>query len=312
MIKVGAVNIDTSHPLAFAEYFEKNNRARYTAVYNDGFRGDDEVNAFIQRFNVEKRCSSVEEMADCVDIGLIHGCNWNKHLQHAIPFIQKGKPVFIDKPVVGSITGCIMLEELAEKGAIILGSSSARYADEVVNFLKRPEEEIGKILNIYGTAGVDEFNYGIHIVETISTLAGANAVFTKFVGRTEKGGKLCETYFTGYENGVTGIFNTFTGVWQPFELVVMTTKSTYQFRIDSSKIYCPLLDRICDYMETGKNSFASVKQLTDSIRIMLAGRISRANNGVEVKLCDIPKDDPGFDGYQFERDYAKAAAKIYL
>ena len=56
MIKIGAVNIDISHPLVFSEYLKKTQRARYTAVYNDGFREDDEVEAFIKNCQLEKRC----------------------------------------------------------------------------------------------------------------------------------------------------------------------------------------------------------------------------------------------------------------
>ena len=53
MIKIGVVNIDTSHPLAFSEILLKENRARYAAVFNDGFRGDDEVESFIKKRGLE-------------------------------------------------------------------------------------------------------------------------------------------------------------------------------------------------------------------------------------------------------------------
>lgn len=46
MIRIGAVNIDTSHPLGFGEVMEKSNRARYVGVYNDSFRSDSEVASF--------------------------------------------------------------------------------------------------------------------------------------------------------------------------------------------------------------------------------------------------------------------------
>lgn len=311
MIKIGVVNIDVSHPKAFAEYLMKGNRARYTAVYNDGFRGDDEVEAFIRKYNLERRCSTVEELAEIVDIGFVQGCNWDKHLQYAMPFIERNKPVFIDKPIVGKIADVKKLEELAAKGAVILGSSSIRYAEEIVKFASMPEEERGKIVNVFGTCGVDEFNYGIHIVEGIGGLIPSNAISCRFVGRGEVDGKKCETFFIRYENGCTAIYNTLHGTWSQNEVVVMTTKDTYQFRI-TSDVYAALLDRICDYMETGRNTLAPVHKLTESIRIMLAGRISRENNGIEAKLTDIPDDDPGFDGYEFEKKYAAAASKIYL
>ena len=52
MIRIGAVNIDTSHPLGFGEVMEKDDRARYVGVYNDSFRPDSEVEGFIRRFGL--------------------------------------------------------------------------------------------------------------------------------------------------------------------------------------------------------------------------------------------------------------------
>ena len=312
MIRIGVVNIDVSHPKAFSEYLIKSNRARYVAVYNDGFRGDDEVEAFIRNYGLEKRCRSIEELADYVDVGFIQGCNWDKHIEQAMPFIQRGKPVFIDKPIVGSLSDCIKLEKLSEQGIIILGSSSVRYAEEIVDFASRPEEERGKIMNVFGTAGVDEFNYAIHIVEAIGGICGTGAAAVKFAGCSEKDGEKCETFYIRFNSGITAAYNTFQGTWMPFEVVIMTTKATFQFRIDTGKIYGALLDRICDYMETGKNNLASIKTITESIKIMLAARISREKGGAEVKLSDIPENDPGYDGDKFEKEYAAAAKKIYL
>jgi len=71
MFRIGTVNIDTSHAPAFAEILLRENRARYTAVYNDGFRTDEEVDAFIKRFGLEKRYYSLSEMAKNVDIAFI-------------------------------------------------------------------------------------------------------------------------------------------------------------------------------------------------------------------------------------------------
>lgn len=312
MIRIGVVNIDTSHPRAFSQFLLKEERARYAAVYNDGFRGDEEVDAFIKKCGLEKRCSSIEELADYVDIGFIQSCNWDNHLIQAMPFIRKNKPVFIDKPVVGSLADCRRLEELCEKGAVILGSSSLRYAQEIVDFHAMDGAERGEIVNIFCTSGVDDFNYCIHAVEAIGGLAGTGAVSVRFAGRASVDGKVCDTYLIRYDNGVTAVYNAFQGQWQPFVMAIMTTKSTFHFRIDDGKLYGGLLNRVCDYMETGINKMASASELVESVKIMLAGKVSRVNNGLEVRLSDIPADDPGFDGRAFEKEYAAAASRIYL
>jgi len=312
MIRIGLVNIDVSHPITFSNYFIQYDRARYVALYNDGFRGDDEVEAFMNNYGLEKRCNTVEELADYVDVGFIQACNWDKHLEYAKPFIERKKPIFIDKPIVGSLKDCEILEKYVNEGTVILGSSSVRYANEIVEFITKPEEERGKIINVFGTSGVDEFNYGVHIVEAICNLMGTGAESAKFIGKSELEGKICESFYVSFANGTSAIYNTFQGLWMPFDITIMTTKGTYQFQIDTKKIYGALLDRICEYLETGNNCLASMEELTESIKIMLAAKISRESGGKEIKLTDIPKNDRGYDGYEFEKTYAANAKKIYL
>ena len=171
MIRVGAVNIDTSHPMGFADSMKKSGRMGYVGVYNDSFRGPEEVEGFIERYGLERRCGTLEELAGMCDIGFIQGCDWEEHIRCAMPFINAGKPVFLDKPAVGNLRDVRKLERLVREGAVVLGSSSARYCYEIQEFLAVPEAERGEIITVLGTTGVDEFNYGIHIVEAIGGLA---------------------------------------------------------------------------------------------------------------------------------------------
>lgn len=312
MIRVGVVNIDTSHPNAFAQKMIDDGRARYVAIYNDGFRGDDEVNGFMEKFGLEKHCKTVEELAEMVDIGFIQGCNWDTHLNYVDPFIKLGKPVFIDKPIVGSMPDLKKLKELTDAGAVILGSSSARYAQEIEEFLAIPEEERGQIVSVFGSCGVDEFNYGVHIVEIISGLLGMGAQDCRFAGRATVGDKVCETFVATFDSGVTATYSLFQGTWQPFTVTIQTTKKTYTFTVDTSRIYMAMLKRIMDYMQTGESTLAPIDELSETIKIMLAGKISRENDGKVVALSEIPADYEGYDGALFEKGYAAAANKMYL
>ena len=312
MINIGVVNIDVSHPKTFSTYLNNGNRARYTAVYNDGFRGDDEVCGFIKNAGLIKRCSTIEELAYEVDIGFIQGCNWDKHLQYAKPFFDLNKPVFIDKPISGNMPDCLELEKLASRGKVILGSSSVRYAEEITTLTTKLRENKSKILNVYGTSGVDEFNYGVHIVEGIGGLLGTGAVSCTYMGSGKSDVLITENFFVRFENDACAVYTTCQGRWMPFNMVVMTDEGNYSFSIDTGKIYGVMLDKICDYMETGVNTLATVNALTESVKIMLAGKMSREKGGGEVKLADIPGDYKGYDGYVFEKEYALKAAKIYI
>ena len=130
---------------------------------------------------------------------------------------------------------------------------------------------------------------------------GKGAQSVKFVGRGSIDGKVCETFFVTFKNGATAIYNTFEDTFMRFDMVIMTTTGSYNIRIESGKFYGALLDRICDYMETGKKTMADVSDIIESIKIMLAGKASKENGGIEVNRR-IRKYNPSFDGYEFENN----------
>ncbi len=90
---------------------------QYTMIYNDSFRGDNEVEWFQNKCNMIGRAESIEELAEKTDIGFIQSCNWDDHIKEAMPFIERGKPVFLDKPLVGSVKDIKKIRELAANGA---------------------------------------------------------------------------------------------------------------------------------------------------------------------------------------------------
>lgn len=311
MIRIGVVNIDVSHPLAFSKILLEGDRARYVAVYNDGFRSDEEVAAFVRKRGLERRCQSVEELAAMVDVGFIQGCNWDKHLSYVGPFLRLGKPVFIDKPMVGCLADARKLEGLMAAGLRVLGSSSLRYAEEIQEFLAVPVAERGEVLNIMGTCGVDEFNYGIHVAEAIGAMA-QNPISVRYGGAGERGGKTCESYTAQFAGGVTATYITVTGAWLPCNFLVTTTKNVYNINVDAGRVYRALLERVCAQLESGDEHLSPACEILDSVKLMLAGRLSRERGGAAVRIDEIPEDDPGFDGGRFEREYARSAAPIYL
>ena len=310
MIRIGCVNIDISHPGSFAEKMKEMNRGKYVAIYNDGFRTDEEVEGFIETNKLEKRCNTIEELVEMVDIGFVHDCNWDKHLKHAMPFIKAGKPVFIDKPICGNLKDCYKLEELVNNGAKIIGSSSVRYANEFVEIKKQLAENNEEIVSVYGTAGVDEFNYGVHIMEGIHGLLGSGVDSVKYIGTAARSEAPVEQYYVTWKNGIKVIYQLQTGIWQPFDVVVTTNKASgiHAFRVDTTQIYDAILKRIFNYMEKGIE-MTPITNLTETIKIYLAGKASREQEGAEIKLEDLTLEDKGYDGYAFEKQYAINARK---
>lgn len=305
MFRIGTVNIDTSHAPSFAEILLAGNEGRYVCVYNDAFRTDEEVNSFIEKFGLEKRYYSLEEMAKDIDIAFIQGCNWDRHVELAEPFFRQGVPVFIDKPLVGCIKDLKKLEQLKKQGAVILGTSAMRYTYEHDSFFALPLEERGEIMHITATVGVDEFNYAIHAVESVMGFLGdARPVSTRFVGSGNAADSSVDSYFVRFDNGVTADYHICKKCWQPSTVTVITSKTTFVYKIDSSKVYEAMLKRVCAYMAGDKSALATFEQMADSVRLMLAGKKSFEYGGAEIPVAGLNEGDCGFDGYAFEEYYA--------
>ncbi len=307
MVKIGGVTIDTSHPLCFAEELEKSCIGmKYEYFCNTGFRGQEEEDAFANRFGI-KKASTIEEMADKVDIGFIHSCNWDKHLDLAMPFVKAGKPVFIDKPIVGNLADANRLRKLVAEGAKIYGASAFRYGKEITEFLAKPVEQRGEVVSIFVLGGVNEYDYAIHSMEVASALAQSKAVSCKYVGgaKDDKGNPY-ENYFIEFENGVTATYGCYHNVWCPSTVVVTTTKGPVYMQLDGFVAYNYMLREVYWQMTKGESRFVDVETLINCCLAMVCGKKSRdEKGGATVKLTELTEKD-GFDGNAFEATYAKA------
>lgn len=315
MIKIGAINIDVSHPFAFSQIVAKGDRARYTAVYNDGFRSQKELQAFAEKMGLTV-CDSLEEMAQIVDIGFVHSCNWDKHLSYAMPFIAQNKPVFIDKPIVGNLQDLEKLRQLMENGAKILGTSALRYCKEVAQTNQKLQENNVMPLHTVTTVGVDEFNYAIHAVELICGIHRGKPLSCRHMAHTQIAERGCDNYLIRFDDGSTAQYITVDHKFAKFNTVVLGNGQFPTvdccFEVDNTAFYQAMLDRVCDYMETGVNTLATCEQMCDAIRIMLAGKASLLNGDREVGLDDPVLLQTRFDGDAFEKEYAANAKEIYL
>ena len=313
MYRIGTVNIDTSHAPSFAEILLKEDRAHYTAIYNDAFRTDDEVNTFIERFGLEKRSYSLDEMAKNIDIAFIQGCDWDRHIELIIPFINAGVPVFIDKPLVGNMKDVKIIEKLVEDGATILGTSALRYTYEHDSFFAVPDVDRGDIVHVTTMVGVDEFNYAIHSIESImGFLRDTSPKSVRFIGTAKVGETPCDSYYVTFENGASACYHICLKGWQPSTALVMTTKTSYAYKIDTNKVYEAMLKHVCNWLEGKENGLVSTDKLCESVKLMLAGKKSKKNGGTEELISELTENDEGFDGAQFEIEYAaqqRAAAK---
>jgi predicted dehydrogenase len=121
---------------------------------------------------------TIEELLDKVDVVLLLSIDGRTHLQQVKPVFAAGKPVFIDKPIAGSLADAMEIFRLAEAHNVpCFSSSSLRFARRTIDIRKDPRVGDVRGCDQYSPCGLephhpDLFWYGIHGVESLFTIMG--------------------------------------------------------------------------------------------------------------------------------------------
>ncbi len=294
MIRIGVVDLDTSHPGAFHDILKDVDGVAVTAVCD---MGDVNPPGFAEQYaeerGIETVCETPEQMVDLVDAAMIQGCDWDRHLERARPFLEAGKPTFIDKPTFGKLRDGFAIQELIDAhGSNVMCGSSARWVPEVME-LKKQLEDAGDVVVAYATGPGDFFNYGIHTVEMFHGVLGPGVVSVRFIG--DEGLQLfrCE-----YKDGRTVIMQL--GAPWEFYLRVLTGDKAFVIKPDTGGMYKALLERWVDMLKTGEMP-APYSDYLEACCILIAARRTR-ETGSTVYLDDLTMDE-GFDGAAFAQEY---------
>jgi predicted dehydrogenase len=156
-LRVGVIGLDTSHAPAFAELFNGPKATgdlaglRVVAAFPGGSpdlpASADRVEGYTQKYRELgiEIVPSIDELLKKVDVVLLESVDGRPHLEQVGPVLKAGKPVFIDKPVAGSLADAIAIYTLAkELNVPCFSSSSLRFSKGIIGM--RNDDKVGKVL----------------------------------------------------------------------------------------------------------------------------------------------------------------------
>jgi Oxidoreductase family, NAD-binding Rossmann fold len=189
-LRAGMIGLDTSHVPAFSRLFNNAKASGDLAGIKvvAGYPGGTDIPASRNRvkgFTEQLRgmgieiVDSIPSLLEKVDVVLLESVDGRPHLREAIPVIRAGKPLFIDKPVAGSLADAIAIYDLARKHHVpCFSCSSVRFSPGIQEILKDPK--LGTVAGAatwgpcsYQEDTPDMFFYGIHGIEPLFVLMGA-------------------------------------------------------------------------------------------------------------------------------------------
>lgn len=290
-LRIGMVGLDTSHVTAFTRVLndktDKNHitGARMVAAVKDSSPDVESSYTRVEKYTAEligkwgvKLYPTVDELCRHVDAVMIENVDGRPHLKHAIDVIKAGKPLYIDKPLAGTLEDCVKIYQLAKEYNIpVFSSSSLRFAK---NTLAARAGDYGKVLRCetFSPAHLephhpDLFWYAIHGVESLFTVMGPGCVSVQ--RGTTKDGKI---EVTGtWKDGRIGIFREGKGYGGTAKC------ETGEHPVGNYDGYAPLVAAVVKFFKSSKSPVTS-RETLEIYAFMQAADESKAANGKEVPL----------------------------
>lgn len=151
----------------FADDIVESDDATVAAVWDGGdVREDSYVDEFCERYGAvsyDEPSSMVEE----VDAAMVLTVDWDTHRDLATLFLESDVPTFVDKVIAGNVADIEALADAASDTPLF-GGSSIPFHPEMEEL---PRNVSGRTL--YAAGYNDPFYYGVHIVDSARTVAGA-------------------------------------------------------------------------------------------------------------------------------------------
>lgn len=297
---IGLVDLDTSGPADFLSILRQMGH-EVVGVYHSGIVYPKwYADKFAARHGIERVFHSLEQMAEHVDLGIIHSCNWDLHIERAQPFISLGKAVLIDKPLAGNVRDLTQISDWIRQGGRIAGGSSLRYCHEVQEWIRSHDAVQDWVYGFAGCAA-DEFYDGIHAYSMLIGMVGSSVESVRWIGATVQ-----DQIELTWVDGRRGIVSTgASDVHIPFYATIVSRKDVIHFQVDRTKLYWSLLESNLPYLAGEAPAPTAIEALIEVELSAIAARLSRERMGQRVYLQEIAMDSPGYDGTLFSNAYRK-------
>lgn len=296
-LRLGLIGLDTSHVIAFTSRFNESDNpnhvpgGRVVAAFKGGSadiesshtRVEGYTKTLVEKYGV-KIYDNIKEVCENVDAILLTSLDGRPHLSQVRPVFEANKPVFVDKPVAGTLKDAVEIYRLAKKSKVpCFSSSSLRWYPGVVEVANADVGELISVLS-YGPAPSephhpDLFWYGIHPTEALFTVMGTG----------------CETVTrTSTEDTVV-----VTGIWKDGKVGTLhgLAKGRFGYKVTAfgSKAiveqtkggdYTPMLREVIKFFNTGKPPVAPETTL-EIYAFMEAADESKRRGGTPVKISEV-------------------------
>ncbi len=302
-LRLGLIGLDTSHVTAFTKLLNDTKHkdhvpgGKVVVAFKGGSPDIDSSWSRVEGYTKElqdnygvKIVPTIEELCSQVDAVLLTSVDGRPHLEQARPVFKARKPLFIDKPIGGTLRDAIEIFRLAKEAKVpVFSSSSYRYYPSMIDVKKTDVGEIRSVIS-YGPAHLephhpDLFWYGVHPTEALFTILGTGC---ETVVRTTTPDT---DIITGtWSGGRIGTLHALRKGPTPHKVIVFGTKAVAEQKGGGD--YAPLIREVMKFFQTGVAP-VSPEETLNLFAFMEAADESKRQGGAPVKIADVMKKNGG-------------------
>jgi hypothetical protein len=293
-IRVGIIGLDTSHCTAFTEMMNDASHkdhvpgAKVVAAFKGGSPDIESSISRVEGYTATLRdkygvkiCDTMEEVCQQVDAVMIESVDGRPHLAQAKVVIAAGKPLYIDKPLGGTLKDALEILDLAEKAKVpMFTSSSLRFAKSTQAVRNG---SVGQVSSAECTSPAhlekthpDLYWYGVHGCESLFTVMGTGC--ESVVRRTSADGMI-EVVGT-WKGGRTGVFR------ESKAYGGSAKGEKGEAAVGAFDGYAPLVVEIVKFFQT-KKSPVPMAETRELFAFMEAADESKRQSGRSVTLAEV-------------------------
>jgi len=299
-IRVGIIGLDTSHVVAFTQLLNDTSSpdrvpgAKVVAGFPGGTPDNQTSASRVGEYTKELSekwkvdiCPDIPALLSKVDAVLLESVDGRPHLDQLRPVIAARKPVYIDKPIAGSLKDAREIVRLAkESGVPCFSASSLRFWPGVAKL--RGAKEVGEILGVdaYSPCHLEEHHpdfywYGVHGVEILFTLMGPGCEYATRVTTPEY-----DLVVGRWKDGRLGTYRGIRKGAAPYGATVFGSAGMKVSDPIGGNLYRPLVEEIVRFFQTGKAP-VSLDETLEIFVFMSAADESKRRGGQPVALGEL-------------------------
>lgn len=290
MLRIGIVGSDNSHAIAYSKLANIDKVAgEQCRVVGICGQEPERTREVAEQGQIDTIVETPRALLDLVDAALVVDRHGDSHADHALPFLERGIPVYVDKPFAIRLEDCErMLATARRSGALLTSFSALRFAPTTED-LARAVEGLGEVRAAHFAGPCDfesqyggPFFYATHVAEIALRLLGEDVETLRAVrsGRTV-------AVQVMWSNGTLATFTYLGDGEYHFHATLFGTGGMAAREItggDSS--YAEGLKVVLRMIETGERPFTD-EQLLRPIAMVHAVQKSLGNGGEEINLSSL-------------------------